>query len=196
MKWRLLTCCGISSVLSNRLHISVHKYCSHRCSLSIGHLEVSRPDSAPFLFLLDDLIRTAITWSSSKRQTSNKVPLPVKLQGADVYWVCRRFSTDKPWTQESIQSKKCQADSSILDAVCRASAAWFLKKHAWQVKMNPLSQNSWISFQLWSLAVKKIEEQMCQLLFKSPRNMQEWWARLSKHQPDVTTWEFWFLNVK
>lgn len=38
-------------VLSNLLkNISVHKYCSHYCDLSIGHQEASSDDSAP-LFL-------------------------------------------------------------------------------------------------------------------------------------------------
>lgn len=32
--------------------------------------------------------------------------------------------------------------------------------------------------------VKKNEGELCQLLFKSPRNMQELWANVSKHQVD------------
>lgn len=65
---------------------------AHCCSLPIGHLGARGPDSAPvagltpppFLFLLEELIRTLKTWTSSKRQTSNKVQLPARLQRSDV----------------------------------------------------------------------------------------------------------------
>lgn len=153
-KRRLLTCCGIASVLSNLLHTSVHKYCSHYCSLSIGHLAVSRPDSAPFLFLLHDLIRTASTRSSSKWQTSNEMPVPVKLQGTDVYWVCRRFSIEQTMNARFHPIQKCQTA-----AFCSLSVP-ILWPDSWRnmpgrSKWTLLSQNSWISFQLWSLAVRK-----------------------------------------
>lgn len=72
----------------------------------------------------------------------------------------------------------------------RATVTYFLTKHAWQVKINPLSLNSWIwpfNFGLWQ---SKNRGEHCQLLVKPQRNMQELWARLSKHQVTVATWEF------
>lgn len=86
----------------------------------------------------------------------------------------------------------CQPDSSCLLCFC----GLILEETCLAGKNEPFLPKQLDQLSALISGCQKIEEQMCQLLFKSSRNMQEWWARLSKHQPDVTTWEFWFLNAK
>lgn len=57
-------------------------------------------------------------------------------------------------------------------------------------KLTLCPKNSWICPFNWDWDSQKIEGELCQLLFKSPRNMQELWANVSKHQVNGASWEF------